>query len=184
MKTFFRIAAVATVLTASGAAHATAYDFSYTFRDNKVIVGSFDGDATGNLITNIKNVVANYDGDIEKYKFYENGYANQADQGDPHPSISIDGHVNSFTFLTPNPFFSTYFMSRPGSAYATSEFSTSNDFYQIDYSTWHVTPSVVAVPEPETFAMLLAGLGAMSFVARRRKVAVISSEIQATVSVI
>jgi hypothetical protein len=29
--------------------------------------------------------------------------------------------------------------------------------------------SITAVPEPETYAMLLAGLGAMGFVARRRQ---------------
>lgn len=33
--------------------------------------------------------------------------------------------------------------------------------------TWDVT--VTAVPEPETYAMLLAGLGLLGFVARRRK---------------
>jgi hypothetical protein len=31
------------------------------------------------------------------------------------------------------------------------------------------TPPVAAIPEPETYAMLLAGLGLMGFVARRRK---------------
>jgi len=34
--------------------------------------------------------------------------------------------------------------------------------------TWAVT-SVTPVPEPETYAMLLAGLGVMGFIARRRK---------------
>jgi hypothetical protein len=35
-------------------------------------------------------------------------------------------------------------------------------------STWHLT-AVSAVPEPETYAMLLAGLGLLSVAARRRK---------------
>jgi len=30
-------------------------------------------------------------------------------------------------------------------------------------------PSLLAVPEPETYAMMLAGLGLMGFVAHRRK---------------
>jgi hypothetical protein len=34
--------------------------------------------------------------------------------------------------------------------------------------TFHIT-SVTPIPEPETYAMLLAGLGLMGFVARRRQ---------------
>jgi hypothetical protein len=35
----------------------------------------------------------------------------------------------------------------------------------------YLTPSVAAIPEPETYALMLAGLGALGFVARRRKFA-------------
>ncbi|HEY3633581.1 MAG TPA: PEP-CTERM sorting domain-containing protein [Caldimonas sp.] len=45
--------------------------------------------------------------------------------------------------------------------------ATTGDF---DYNDMAVkVESIAAVPEPETYAMLLAGLGAMGFVARRRK---------------
>ncbi|MDP2230652.1 PEP-CTERM sorting domain-containing protein [Methylotenera sp.] len=37
------------------------------------------------------------------------------------------------------------------------------------YETWYIRNSVVAVPEPETYAMLLAGLGLIGFMTRRRK---------------
>jgi hypothetical protein len=42
-------------------------------------------------------------------------------------------------------------------------------FYKDDGATFLVAQAVPAVPEPETYAMLLAGLGLMSVVARRRK---------------
>lgn len=52
---------------------------------------------------------------------------------------------------------STYLYFRAGGSIATT---TDND-----YLVWGVT----AIPEPETYAMLLAGLGLMGFVARRRQ---------------
>jgi hypothetical protein len=33
----------------------------------------------------------------------------------------------------------------------------------------NAAPSVAAIPEPQTFAMMLAGLGLLGFVTRRRK---------------
>jgi len=42
-----------------------------------------------------------------------------------------------------------------------------NSYYKYDISVIGVVP----VPEPETYAMLLAGLGLMGAVARRRKLA-------------
>lgn len=37
------------------------------------------------------------------------------------------------------------------------------------YETWYIRGAVAAVPEPETYAMMLAGLGLIGFSARRRK---------------
>ena len=36
-------------------------------------------------------------------------------------------------------------------------------------TTWSLACKVTAVPEPETYALLLAGLGAVGFIARRRQ---------------
>ena len=38
-----------------------------------------------------------------------------------------------------------------------------------DYDDMVVGLKVVAIPEPETYALLLAGLGAVGFIARRRQ---------------
>lgn len=62
-------------------------------------------------------------------------------------TLSIGAGTHTLTFLGTNP----------TNAYDTSAF--------ID----NVSMSVTAVPEPETYAMLLAGLGLMGVVARRRK---------------
>ena len=43
------------------------------------------------------------------------------------------------------------------------------DLETIQLWVWAVRDSVPAVPEPETYAMLLAGLGLLGFIARRRK---------------
>lgn len=45
----------------------------------------------------------------------------------------------------------------------------SGDFYGFDYLKLNDFPITSAVPEPETYAMMLAGLGLMGVVARRRK---------------
>lgn len=50
---------------------------------------------------------------------------------------------------------------------ATLAFSLPDNYYSDNSGT--VTLSVTAVPEPEAYAMLLAGLGLMGLVARRRK---------------
>jgi hypothetical protein len=38
-----------------------------------------------------------------------------------------------------------------------------------DYDDFVIGLTVTAVPEPETFALMLAGLGAIGFIARRRR---------------
>ncbi len=55
----------------------------------------------------------------------------------------------------------------------TLSFNGNNPSFGNDASTFldNVTVSVVAVPEPETYGMLLAGLGMLGVIARRRKAA-------------
>jgi len=54
-----------------------------------------------------------------------------------------------------------------GPTYVSLVLKTTNDNSYPSWGSFHV--SVSAVPEPETYAMLLAGLGLMGFVARRRQ---------------
>jgi len=54
-----------------------------------------------------------------------------------------------------------------GPVYVSLALKTTNDNLYPSWGSFHV--NVSAIPEPETYAMLLAGLGLMGFVARRRQ---------------
>lgn len=76
------------------------------------------------------------------------------------------GYTGSFNPSAPYTHFSTTFVAN--SALTKISFTdTSFSSYQADQMIDNV--SVTAVPEPETYAMLLAGLGVMGAMARRRK---------------
>ena len=70
----------------------------------------------------------------------------------------------SGTVYAPSPaYYAWYFLTHNGLQYGTGD--KGGELYA-----WAVRPGdVAAVPEPETYAMLLAGLGVLGFAARRRK---------------
>jgi len=71
-------------------------------------------------------------------------------------SVSIPNQVNDL----PYPYTGFYALSFAGIDRVTLTGSDGD---------WVVVDNVTAVPEPETYAMLLAGLGLLGFMARRRK---------------
>ena len=171
-----------------GVGQATSYNFSYKFDSTNTVTGTFDGIASGNLIGSINNssisvklngidlgtpgsfVSAGYDGNPATH--LPNTWTGSA-------QVSIDGTASNFGFFTPSlSGFNAYFYIIPwcngnclgdnGTGVQTLTNGTTVTYlFNGNYNSanWNVS----AVPEPETYAMLLAGLGLMGFMARRRK---------------
>ena len=106
---------------------------------------------------------------------YSRAYENLVDPavfGNYHIStVFQDGQVSqTATNLTTGASFSSGVVSLPGFTLASMHNMTLSGGTTTGESAWidNVTVTVTAVPEPETYAMLLAGLGLIGVVGRRR----------------
>jgi hypothetical protein len=176
MNKLLRILACAGMLTA-GAAQATTYEFSYTQLDNTVISGTFDGNGFGNLILGLSKLSVFINGAA----FANNG--NLYTYGGPSTGFAAGAGVISFNGLATNIAIADADLFGGGAQallligafnggatdavnYNTPAGNGGEGNGDYSASRWHVA---VAVPEPETYAMLLGGLALMGAVARRRK---------------
>lgn len=184
LKSLRIIASLVAGIAASSAASADYLNFSYTFTDNTVVSGSFSGTINGDFVENISNISVNYgalfQGSVYAFGYNPNPPGGANDQIDP--VVSFNGAKNNFIFTTsPNTSVSAfgdmfyYANNTPGySAVFVQNIATNMNspedpdayFVRIDNNPrWVLT----AVPEPESYAMLLAGLGMLGMAARRRK---------------
>lgn len=164
---------------ASFAANAETFNFSYTFDDSSTLAGSLSGTLNGLFIDNITDIHVSLNGNEfsgsplfaaawnTTTNFYDNTIA---------PVVSTNASLNNFIFADANVptdfgvsnYF--YFVNDPASlgheAFATN--LNTGDIAQDNptNSSWSITAA--PVPEPDSYAMLLAGLGLVSVVARRR----------------
>lgn len=148
------------LLANSAVQAAQAYDFSYNPHNGPIISGSFTGDASGNLITNLANVSVDFGG-VALFS----GVVTVDVPFSGSPSASFDGLANNFIFMDNK---GSWFSLE--SAYNSSQVrimpgNTIIDYHAYSASNWQVT----AVPEPETCALLIAGLGLIGGLARRRE---------------
>jgi len=186
MKLFLRMFALAFALAAGSAAQASqTFDYSYTFNTGDVISGSFNGTANGNLINDLSNITASFDGHAlnGSGSLHDAFYTDAG--GDCGSCWSAGGAVVSFNGLQSNFLFidsnfpansnyTNYFYVIPwpngsDNPNATQFFSPATnyvDYYNGQYivSNWSVTD---AVPEPGSIA--LVGLGLMVLVFARKK---------------
>lgn len=176
MKTLLASAVVAFTLLSSAAAQATTFQFSYLFSGGPVVTGTFDGVASGNLITGLSNISVYADGSDIADSTPLQSYSYDFFTGDwtPGGTASFDGTANNFIFADDGKFsFTRYFgiasLYSPSPTDDAELSLASGAFYQEGGAgTVAAHWSVSAVPEPETYAMLLAGLGLVGFAARRR----------------
>lgn len=161
------------------AAQAATFNYSYSPAPSFSVTGSFDGTASGDLVTNLSNIRINAVflgvevggvGNAVLPYHYDTQLSDWVSGGGV---VSFSGAQNNFAFVvaaTANyfrPFDNSALYSMASSVNGQSIYYFSS-FTQQAVPSWRLT-EVSAVPEAESYALLLAGLGLMAAVVRRRK---------------
>jgi hypothetical protein len=181
----FALIVVLAGLSPTAAVAAQQFNYSYTFGSGHVASGSFWGDSNGTYVENLYDITLLADG--VPLNGSPNLYASSYT-----PATGWQTGARVYFSLTPNFFifsesdfgsgnfnrrFDFVVQTDFGAGYVGLENLVTNNFIYdctvctdgsppVDPARWSLT---AAVPEPETYAMMLAGLGSLGFVARRRK---------------
>jgi hypothetical protein len=185
-------AALALGLAAPAAA--ADFDFLYTLNTGQMVSGSFTGDRAGNLVTNISNIAVALDGSAFDGTINAYGYAGYNGPGGPNTTavadfvlnaatVSFDPLLNNFLFLNQPPavgldddvFYIIPWDNGPGNQVATQVAGNgipvnifNGNYVPANWSLSEVGVPGPGVPEPATWALLLAGFGLVGVMARRR----------------
>jgi hypothetical protein len=182
------IQAAALLAACSGAAHASSFDFTYTFTDGQTLSGSLDGTLSGNVVTNISDVSVALDGTTYSGPLFIGSW--NSTTGTPNFAagsavVSTDASLNNFWISnsndptgngTTNQFYyvngstpsggsheaDAYFVDAANQANNLSDFDLDN-FNGV--GEWSLKP----VPVPAALPLLLSGLGFFGAARRRRQ---------------
>jgi len=164
MKPLHALALLACLATS---AIADPFSYSFTFDESTIVTGTFDGVANGNTITNIADATVLLNGDSIGAIDRIEGFSIPNTWGPTAPglaTVSFDGTANNFVFAV-DAYWQNgelAYLSYPGWSGVAFTGGETDRFTQVN-SSW----SVVAIPEPTTFTLVLGGL-ALAIVAVRR----------------
>lgn len=199
MKGLIQAAVAAAAILSGAAAHASMFDFSYTFADSQKVTGSLEGTLNGTSITGISDIQLALNGIA--FTGGTDGAGNATTLGiygyDPStgafgtaaPVFSTNAALNDFVIQDLDPSvgatnYEFWFTNDPvfGRSVGAANFLQSDSFsgpgatqLALDpnssgaYGTWKVTPS--PVPLPDTLPLLASGLGLLGLARRRRRAA-------------
>jgi len=159
------------------AAHAEVFNFSYSFDPANTtdstalaVTGSFSGDLVGSFISNISNISVFLNGQAFTGPLVAEELDSSGNVIAAPVQVSFNMGSNSFAFFnTTDPSTASNFLAIAGgfiSAVNTNQAGNNFGFETADGAKW--TLATVPVPEPSSYALLLAGLALMTMVARRR----------------
>jgi hypothetical protein len=167
------------------AASAATFDFSYTFDPNNTgdgnpltVTGSLTGTLVGSFINNVANVQVAMNGTSFNGPLIAEAWNNttQAWDNTLAPVVSTNAAANNFIFadtdVAVNPAPSNYLYFTGGQIAAINfnltdvNGNAQSGFETANAQSWSLV--AVPVPEPSSYALLLAGLGLVTLVARRR----------------
>jgi hypothetical protein len=183
------IQAAALLAVCGGAAHASTYDFSYTFTTNNsadpvpVVTGSFDGTLSGNLFTNISDVSVAVNGVAFNGSLSIGSWDPVAGEANFAPNaavVSTIGAQNNFVIVDTNdPTLLSnwtnlfYYVNGTGPQGNSQEVSLQNTLgpsgFDADSTGGVGTWSVQPVPLPAALPLLVCGLGLFAAAKRRRR---------------
>jgi hypothetical protein len=177
--------AAAVVAACSGAAHASTFDFSYTFTDGQTVTGSLDGTQNGDLVTDISNVSVDFQGTVFTGTLYAGTFNATSGGFDYSPNaavVSTNGLLNNFIFAdntdpaannVTNFFYyinNSAFSTDGTPAVSAANFNPgANSTFGLDSPAAPGQWSLAPVPVPAALPLMISGLGLLAAARRRRQ---------------